>query len=79
MVIAFGKWGDSLAFRIPAPIAKEIGVTENGLATLSVKEGKLVIEPITDEIDLEQLVAGITDDNRHEEISTGYAVGSELR
>ena len=73
------KWGNSLAVRIPAAYAKEIGAVDSGKAELTVEEGKLVLRPLADQqYDLDTLVAGITDENRHDEIETGPAVGAEF-
>jgi len=76
----FAKWGNSLALRIPAAYAKEIGACENGQAELTIEDGKLVVAPLnqTAEFDLDALVAQITDDNRHDEVGTGSALGSEF-
>jgi antitoxin MazE len=76
----FAKWGNSLALRIPAAYAREIGACENGQAELTIEDGKLVVAPLsqTREFDLDMLVAQITDDNRHEEIGTGPALGGEF-
>ena len=80
MLIHFAKWGNSLALRIPAAHARQIGAYENGRAELTVENGKLVVVPIepSPEFDLDELVAQITDDNRHDEVSTGAALGSEF-
>jgi antitoxin MazE len=80
MLVQVAKWGNSLAVRIPAAYAREIGVTENGKAELSVESGRLVLTPLADipHFELADLVARITDDNRHEEIATGPAVGEEF-
>jgi antitoxin MazE len=80
LLMRFAKWGNSLALRIPAAYAKEIGACENGQAELTIEDGKLVVVPVNHpgEFDLDALVAQITDDNRHEEIGTGPAVGSEF-
>jgi antitoxin MazE len=80
MVVQIAKWGNSLAIRIPAAHAKEIGLAENAKAELSVQDGRLVLMPLETipDLDLDGLVAQITDDNRHEEISTGAAVGREV-
>lgn len=76
----FAKWGNSLALRIPAAFARQIGALENGRAELTVENGKLVVAPIEPhpEFDLDVLVAQITDDNRHDEIGTGPALGGEF-
>jgi antitoxin MazE len=80
MLVQIAKWGNSLAVRIPAAHAKELGLAENTKAELSVQNGKLVLTPL-DEVpnfDLDALVAQITDENRHAEIETGPAVGEEF-
>lgn len=80
MLVQLAKWGNSLAVRIPAAYAKEIGAAENGKAELSVEDGRLVLTPVRDipRFDLNALVAQITDENRHQEIGTGPAVGDEF-
>lgn len=80
MVVQFAKWGNSLALRIPAPFAKEIGATENSEAELTVRDGKLIVSLVEDvpTFDLEALVARITEANRHEETGSGPAVGAEF-
>jgi antitoxin MazE len=80
LLIRFSKWGNSLALRIPAAFAREIGARENGSAELTIENGVLVISPVKDspEFDLDELVSQITDDNRHEEIVTGPAQGREF-
>jgi antitoxin MazE len=78
--IHFSKWGNSLALRIPAAYARQIGACENGSAELTIENGTLIVSPVqeTPEFDLDVLVAQITDNNRHEEIVTGPAQGSEF-
>ena len=80
MLMHFAKWGNSLALRIPAAYAKQIGACEHGSAELTVENGKLVVAPIepNPEFDLDALVAQITDENRHDEIGTGPALGGEF-
>ena len=72
------KWGNSLAVRIPRPFADEVNLEENSTIDLSVRGGKLVIVPAEPDLTLEALVQAITDDNRHEELTTGKAVGREI-
>ncbi len=80
MLVHLAKWGNSLAVRIPAAYAREIGASENSQADLSVQDGKLVLKPVRrgTRFDLDALVAGITGENRHEEVSTGAALGDEF-
>jgi antitoxin MazE len=73
------RWGNSLAVRIPKPFAQEIGLEQNSLVTVSISEGKLLLEPILEPTyTLEQLLAEVTDDNLHQEIETGPTVGHEV-
>lgn len=73
------RWGNSLAVRIPKPFALEIGLEQNTLVTVSIAEGKLLLEPVVEpKYMLEQLLAGVTEDNLHREVETGSAVGNEV-
>ena len=80
MRIHFSKWGNSLALRIPAAYARQIGAYENAFAELTVENGALIVSPIQEspEFDLDALVSQITGENRHEEIATGPAQGAEF-
>jgi len=80
LLVRLTKWGNSLAVRIPAAYAKEIGASENSQAELSIEGGRLVVAPVRamPVFDLDTLVAKITDENRHEEIGTGPALGDEF-
>ena len=83
MKIAFLKWGNSLALRIPKAFAQEIGASVGKAANMEVREGKLVVEIAKPKrrrrrYTLEQLVTGITPENRHRELEWGPAVGNEV-
>jgi antitoxin MazE len=72
------KWGHSLALRIPSTFAKNAGFQPGSRVDLSEVKGKLVITPMEpDEPTLEMLLAGITPENIHHEISTGDPAGNE--
>jgi antitoxin MazE len=72
------KWGNSLAVRIPRAFAAEARLADNTPVELSLVEGKLVVAPVTSpSAALDELLAGITDDNIHGEVDTGPAVGNE--
>ena len=74
------RWGDSLALRIPGALALELAVEEGAELELTVSEGRLVAEPRPPEphFDLAELLAGVTPENIHGEITTGPALGSEF-
>ena len=83
MKVAFQKWGNSLALRVPKAFADEIGARDGKAAEMTVSDGKLVIEIARPRrrkprYDLDKLVAGITADNRHGEIDWGARVGNEV-
>lgn len=84
MKIEFSKWGNSLALRIPKAFAQEIGASVGKVANMEVRDGKLVVEIAKPKrhqqrrYRLEQLVAGITPENRHREIEWGPPVGNEV-
>ena len=72
------KWGNSLALRIPKAFAEEVGIADNVLVDISLTDGKLLVMPITEQpITLDDLLAGITDDNIHHEYDTGIPEGNE--
>ena len=72
------KWGNSLALRIPKSFAIETGLEQDALVDVALVDGKLIVTPLpAPSITLEQLLAGITDANRHAEYDTGEAVGNE--
>ena len=72
------KWGNSLALRIPKPFAKEVGLDRDVAVEVSLEEGRLVVAPIAElPLSLEQLLAGVTEENKHREVDTGPAMGEE--
>ncbi len=72
------KWGNSLALRIPRSFAAEARLEQGMPVEVSLVEGKLVVTPVTDPaFTLEQLLAGVTEENLHREVGTGPPVGNE--
>ena len=72
-------WGNSLALRIPKSFAAETQLQPDALVDISLVEGRLIISPIRAAVaQLEQLLAGVTEDNRHHEWQTGEVVGREV-
>jgi antitoxin MazE len=73
------KWGNSLALRIPKPLAAEVGLEDGSAVEFSLLDGKLIIAPLAKpELSLEHLLAQVTEDNLHGEVDTGPAVGREV-
>jgi antitoxin MazE len=73
------KWGNSLALRIPKSFAAEVGLNPNSSVEISLKDGKLIVVPADKpKFTLKQLLAQVTEDNLHDEVDTGSAVGGEV-
>ena len=73
------KWGNSAAVRIPASVLEAAHVQLDQPVDVREEQGRIVIEPIRPaRYDLAELVAGITDENRHEAIEMGAPVGQEV-
>ncbi len=73
------QWGNSLALRIPKPFAEEAGLSRHSEIDLSLLDGKIVIIPVEEpQPTLEELLAKVTEENRHAEVESGPAVGKEV-
>ncbi|NBT27469.1 MAG: PbsX family transcriptional regulator [Actinobacteria bacterium] len=72
------KWGNSPALRLPALALKEAALSLEQKVTIIVSRGRIVIEPSEYvEYNLDDLLAGITPQNAHAEVSFGKPVGKE--
>ena len=73
------KWGNSLALRIPKSLAQQLSLKMNAEVEIQVVGDQLMIKPLPEpELTLEALLSQITDENLHEEVETGTAVGGEV-
>jgi antitoxin MazE len=73
------RWGNSLAIRIPKVLAMQIGLEEQGEVDISVVDTQIVVSPAAPSpYTLDRLLAGVTQDNRHAEVSTGSSMGNEV-
>ena len=73
------KWGNSLALRIPKAFGKELGIAEATPVEICIDKSTLTVKPKkTKKPALKQLLAMITEKNRHTAIETGPAVGKEV-
>ena len=72
------KWGNSPALRLPALALKAAALSLEQKVTIIVSRGRIVIEPSEYvEYNLDDLLAGITPQNAHAEVSFGKPVGKE--
>jgi antitoxin MazE len=78
-VPAVKKWGNSLALRIPAHLARQLNLTEDTQVVCTVVDGALVVKPANERppYTLDQLLDRITPENIHLETDTGGAMGKE--
>jgi len=71
------RWGNSLAVRIPKPVAEEAGVQEGDPIVIEAAEGHIRLRRKQRIPTLKELVAQITPENRYAETVTGRALGKE--
>lgn len=69
------KWGNSLGLRIPSLWAKDNNVKCGSKIEVIVEKGKMVILPQKKSLD--DMLAMVTPENIHSEVSTGNAIGKE--
>lgn len=73
------KWGNSLALRIPKSFAAETNLAQDAFVEMTLEGGKLVVSPLPERhARLEELLAGVTEENRPQEWVTGPAIGGEV-
>ena len=71
------KWGNSLAVRIPKPVAEQAGVREGDPIVIEASEGHINLRPKERVPTLRELVAQITAENRYDEVQAGRERGKE--
>ena len=72
------KWGNSAAVRLPTSVMQAARLELDAPVEVREEDGRVVIEPVRDaEVSLADLLAGITDENRHESVDAGPPVGDE--
>jgi antitoxin MazE len=88
MSVTFQKWGNSLAVRIPADVARKLGLEPGSTAEIQTEEGKLVFDLATEKrskvrkISLDWLLEGMTEEDFRDHIDHGWVnmkpVGREI-
>ena len=78
MLTKVQKWGNSLALRIPKAFALDAQLANNSFVEISISDGQIIIKPVpAPSWTLDELLAGINEDNIHHEVDTGIALGNE--
>ena len=77
MTTQVGKWGNSLAVRIPGAYAKELHLEEGAELEVTRLDNGILLRPRKREYKLEELLAQIKPESIHGETDWGGAVGAE--
>ena len=64
-----GRWGKSLAIRLPGEIAKAVGIDSGERVEIEARDGDIVIRPAAPRFTLQELFAG----KSSQEWRTAYA------
>lgn len=79
MLVQVKKWGNSASVRIPASIMASSALHLDQLVDMRDDGGRIVIEPVVAPVyDLDALLAQMTPETFHEEVSFGAPVGNEV-
>lgn len=79
MQVLVKKWGNSASVRIPAAVMEAAKLSLDQPVDIREEAGRVIIEPIAEPVfDLTDLLAAVTDENIHDEVDFGPAVGKEL-
>lgn len=78
MRVIVKKWGNSASVRIPASVMQAAKIALDTPVNVREENGRIIIEPERDPVfDLDDLISGMSDENRHEEIDAGEPQGDE--
>ena len=73
------RWGNSLGIRVPAVVAREVGLTDGSSLDLKVEKGRLVLTPKRKRSrSLKALLAGIKPSNLPSKDNWGKPMGKEV-
>lgn len=72
------KWGNSPAVRLPAAVMEAAQLSLEQAVEVRAENGRIVIEPAAPTYNLDELLAGITANNLHDEQDFGLSQGKEL-
>ena len=79
MITRIQKWGNSLALRIPKPMAVELKLDQDSAVEIRQENGYIMLIPVRKRrFNLDELLDKIDDSNLHEEIDSGKPVGNEV-
>lgn len=68
MVLKLNKWGNSLGLRIPSSLAAKFKLVEGITVALEATEEGILVKPVKQQLNLDYLLTGMTEDNQHPEM-----------
>ncbi|MBA2469932.1 MAG: AbrB/MazE/SpoVT family DNA-binding domain-containing protein [Chloroflexia bacterium] len=79
MRVMVKKWGNSASIRIPSSVMQAAHLEIDQEVDIREEGGVVIVAPVRRvTYDLDELIAGITEDNKHEFIAFGEPVGKEI-
>lgn len=78
MQLAIAKWGNSLALRLPRHVVRDANLSDGSPVELAVRDGTVVVTPVRKKFRLDDLLAQMTEENRHGETDWGTPQGDEV-
>lgn len=77
MKTSIGKWGNSLALRLPKNVVEEAGLSEGTAVDIRTEDGEVIIAPTQRRRKLDDLLARFQPAHRRDETDWGEPVGEE--
>lgn len=72
------KWGNSMAVRIPALMAKDLQIRDGSILEVLVESGKIILKPEKrNRVNLKKMLLKVNSSNIHGEVNDGKSVGRE--
>jgi antitoxin MazE len=79
MKVVVKKWGNRASVRVPGPVMAAASLSLDQAVDVREEAGRIIIEPLRDKVfDIDDLVARITDENRHGAPGLGPPAGQEF-
>ena len=72
------KWGNSLGVRLPKSITEQKALREGAGVSVVLKDDRIVIDPVEEELSLDSLLSMISSENTHAETDWAGARGNEI-
>lgn len=60
MIRKICTWGNSLGVRLPQAVLEELGLNDGAIVNIIVENNKIVLSPIEEAYDLEELLKNVT-------------------